>query len=301
MKHPNGKRIACLWIAFTSVLALAIAGCGGDLVAIRSTRITPTSSLETTAPPSTTTTEPELSPFAELDAYLAGRTGQVTAAVFDATTNHTWTFDAGVVQDTASIVKVEIMGAALQDAQQQGQPIPETEASLMPSMIENSDNASATALLSDIGGPSALGQFDQSIGMTDTVPSRLALIPGTSLPGWGLTTTSALDEVTLMSKFAYPNTTLSTSSRNYGLGLMEQIEADQDWGVSAGVTSGTTVALKNGWLPLTSTDWQVNSIGWVDGGGRNYVLAVLTTGNPNETYGIDTVEDVANSVFAQLG
>ncbi len=130
------------------------------------------------------------------------------------------------------------MGAALQDAQERDQPLPEAEASLMPSMIENSDNASATALLSDVGGASALTQFDHSIGMTATVPSSLALIPGTSLPGWGLTTTSALDEVTLMSKFAYPNTTLSTSSRNYGLGLMEQVETDQDWGVSAGASAG---------------------------------------------------------------
>lgn len=288
-------------MVLTSVLAVAVTGCGGDSAVIRSARVTPTSSPETTAPPSTTTTEPEASPFAELNAYLAERTGQVTAAVFDATTNRTWTFDPGIVQDTASIVKVEIMGAALQDAQQEGQPLPESEASLMPSMIENSDNASATALLGDIGGPSALALFDQSVGMTDTVPSKLALIPGTSLPGWGLTTTSALDEVTLMSKFAYPNATLSTSSRNYGLSLMEQIEADQDWGVSAGVTPGTTIALKNGWLPLTSTDWQVNSIGWVDGGGRNYVLAVLTTGSPSEAYGIDTIEAVASSVFSQFG
>ena len=173
----------------------------------------------------------------------------------------------------------------------------------MSSMIENSDNASATALLSDIGGPSTLAQFDQSIGMSDTVPSTLALIPGTSLPGWGLTTTSALDEVTLMSRFAFPNATLSTSSRNYGLGLMEQVEPDQDWGVSAGVPAGTTVALKNGWLPLGSSgsDWQVNSIGWVNGAGRNYVLAVLTTGSPTESYGIGTIESVANSIFAQLG
>ena len=45
----------------------------------------------------------------------------------------------------------------------------------------------------------------------------------------------------------------------------------------------------------------MNSIGWVDGAGRNYVLAVLTMGNPNEIYGIDTIETVANSLFTQLG
>ena len=45
--------------------------------------------------------------------------------------------------------------------------------------------------------------------------------------------------------------------------------------------------MKDGWLPLNSseTDWQVNSIGWVSGYGRNYLIAVLTTGSPAEQYG----------------
>ena len=65
-----------------------------------------------------------------------------------------------------------------------------------------------------------------------------------------------------------------------------------------------TVALKNGWkyLPTCarqdeSCPWQVNSIGWVRGKGRNYVLAVLTTDDPagpgtaGLDYGITTVEE----------
>jgi hypothetical protein len=50
---------------------------------------------------------------------------------------------------------------------------------------------------------------------------------------------------------------------------------------------GVTVALKNGWkyVPACtaqdeSCPWQVNSIGWVSGQGRDYVLAVLTTDDP---------------------
>ena len=82
---------------------------------------------------------------------------------------------------------------------------------------------------------------------------------------------------------------------------MEKVESDQDWGVSAGVPAGTTIALKNGWLPLGPADWQVNSIGWVAGNGRNYVLAVLTRGSPTEAYGIQTIQAVARAVFAQLG
>jgi len=224
----------------------------------------------------------------------------VTAAVYDAQTGRTWLLNPETVQDTASIVKVEIMGTALQEAQAAGQNLPAGQAALMPSMIENSNNESATTLLNDVGGPSALAQFDRSVGMTDTTPSTLALIPGTSLPGWGLTTTSALDEVTLVSKFAYTNSVLSDASREYGLSLMEDVEADQTWGVSGALPAGATVALKNGWLPLGPTNWQVNSIGWISGQGRNYVLAVLTTGSPTELYGIATIEAIASTTFADL-
>jgi beta-lactamase class A len=223
----------------------------------------------------------------------------VTAALYDARTGRTFALNPRSVQYTASIVKVEIMGTALQEAAAAGQALPEPEAALMRPMIENSDNDAATALLSDVGGPSAVARFDQSAGMDHTTPSTLALIPGTSLPGWGLTTTTALDEVTLVSDFAYPNPVLGDASRGYGLSLMENIEADQAWGVSAGAGPGTTVALKNGWLPVQAAKWQVDSIGWVSGHGRNYVLAVLTAGSPTEQYGISTIETLAGDVYRE--
>jgi beta-lactamase class A len=225
----------------------------------------------------------------------------VTAAVYDVRARRIWVLHPGVREYTASIVKVEIMGTALQEAQQAGQSLPPAEQGLMPSMIENSDNDSATALLHDVGGPSAVARFDRSAGMTDTQPSTLALIPGTPWPGWGLTTTTALDEAVLVSRFAYPNGVLSSVSRQYGLSLMENIESDQSWGVSGGVPPGTRIALKNGWLPLGPSNWQIDSIGWIDGHGRNYVLAVLTADNPSEAYGIDTIEGIASYIYRSRG
>ena len=240
------------------------------------------------------------SPFLALNGYLRHRAGHITAAIYDARTGSIWVYHPGQVQYTASIVKVEIMGTALWQAQRASQGLPSAEAALMPSMIENSDNDSATQMLADVGGPQAVAQFDQAAGLTDTTPSTLALIPGTPWPGWGLTTTTALDEVRLIYRFAYPNTVLTDASRSYGLNLMEHIEADQDWGISGGVPADATVALKNGWLPLTA-GWQINSIGWVSGGGRDYVLAVLTADNPTEAYGIDTIEAIAQAVYGDLG
>ena len=229
--------------------------------------------------------------------YLAGRKGQITAAVYDARARRTWVLHPGLHEYTASIVKVQIMGAALNQAQASGQPLPPSQAALMVPMIEASDNDAATTLLADVGGPSALARFDEAAGLTETEPSRLALIPGTDLPGWGLTRTTARDQVVLVARFAYPGPVLDDASRAYGLSLMEHVEPGQDWGVSGGVPAGTTIALKNGWLPVGTSGWQVDSIGWVRGHGRDYVLAVLAAGNPTEEYGIGTIETIARSVY----
>jgi beta-lactamase class A len=294
--------------------ALLVLGCAGPGGAGQAAGTAPASAAEPSASPPASSaaaasppasTPPAArrpvarSPFASrrLRSYLAGRSGVVTAAMYDARTGHTWVLHPRSVQYTASIVKVEIMGTALQEATAAGRPLPESEAALMRPMIENSDNDAATALLSDVGGPSAVARFDQSAGLDHTTPSTLALIPGTSLPGWGLTTTTALDEVRLVSDFAYPNPVLTSASRGYGLSLMEHVEADQSWGVSAGAGPGATVALKNGWLPVQAAQWQVDSIGWISGHGRDYVLAVLTAGSPTEEYGIATIQALARDIY----
>lgn len=196
------------------------------------------------------------------------------------------------------------MGTALREANVAGTPLPPAEQALIPPMIENSDNDAATAMLAKVGGPSAVTRFDRLAGLTRTTVSTLAVIPGTSLPGWGLTKTTALDQVRLVARFAYPNSVLSNADRKYGLNLMEHVESDQAWGVSGGVPAGVTVALKNGWLPhdlAADSDWQVNSIGWIFGHGRDYVLAVLTNHSPTQAYGEETIQAIASKMFAELG
>jgi len=51
----------------------------------------------------------------------------------------------------------------------------------------------------------------------------------------------------------------------------------------------------------TGSEWQVNSVGWVSVGGRNYLIAVLTTGNPTEQYGVETIEALAAMVWQHMG
>jgi len=126
--------------------------------------------------------------------------------------------------------------------------------------------------------------------------------PGFAWPGWGLTTTTPEDQVALLRQLVTPSSVLTSAARQYALSLMEDVTPSQRWGVSGGVPAQVTVALKNGWLPLRriGSDWQINSVGWVSGGGRNYLMAVLSTGNPTEQYGIDTIDQVAAMAWQHM-
>jgi hypothetical protein len=222
-------------------------------------------------------------------AALAQRSGAISVAVLDLRTGNLYEYHPGEELITASIVKVQILGTLLARAQATGQPLTAPEQSLASAMIELSDNNAASALWADVGGAPAVATFDRSVGMSATTPNL----------SWGLTTTTATDEVKLLEDLVEPNGVLSGASRAYVLSLMEHVVPYEDWGVSASTSSGTTVALKNGWLAW-GDGWDVNSIGWVDGAGRDYLIAVLTSGSPDEVYGIGSISMVSAAAWAAL-
>ena len=223
--------------------------------------------------------------------YLSATPQDVTAAVYDDVTGVTSIYRPGVAQDTASIVKVDILATLLAQGQADGQGLAPADGPLATAMIEQSDDDDAQDLWNSEGGATAVGTFDAAAGLTQTDPDAAGY--------WGLSTTTAADQVQLVRTVAYPNAILTPASQAYALNLMEHVDPDQTWGVSAGVAAGSTVALKNGWLPLDSGGWQVNSIGYVDGDGRNYVIAVLTT-DDNEADGINFIQGLSGLIWQEL-
>jgi hypothetical protein len=234
--------------------------------------------------------------------YAAARSGTVLAAVYDVSTGQSWRLGDGSAQAEASVVKLDILEALL--ARQGGTPLPPGDQSLAQAMIEDSDNDSATSLWDEAGGPAGIGGYNGKAGLTRTTPSACVTCPGFPWPGWGLSTTVPYDQLTLLKQLITPGPRplLTQAERSYALSLMENVAPDQRWGVSGGVPSGVTVALKNGWLPLNdaNTDWQVNSVGWVSGDGRDYLAAVFTTGNPSEQYGIDTINALSSIIWTTM-
>ncbi len=81
---------------------------------------------------------------------------------------------------------------------------------------------------------------------------------------------------------------------------MENVVSWERWGVSAGPPAGVTVALKNGWVPIVEGNWQINSIGYISGQGRDYLVAVLTNENPTEGYGVATINGMSRIIWSEL-
>ena len=232
--------------------------------------------------------------------YLAGRSGVVLAAVYDLATRQAFTLgDSRKAQDAASVVKVDILETLLS---RHRAGLSAADQVLAERMTEDSDNDAATALWDAAGGASGIRGFNAAIGLTGTTPSSCVRCPGFPWPGWGLTTTTPLDQIALLRQLVAPSPVVSTADRDYALRLMENVAPSQRWGVSGGVPAQVTVALKNGWLPLgpDDTDWQVNSVGWVCGLGRDYLMAVLSTGNPTEADGIDTIDHLSAIVWDRM-
>jgi beta-lactamase class A len=231
-------------------------------------------------------------------AFLASRHDTVGAAVINLRTGRTYSFHPGRREQTASIVKVDILETLLHEAQDQGRDLSSSEQATATGMIEASDNDDASDLYGQEGGAGAVAAYNKLAGLRDTTPNV----------AWGLTETTAPDQLALLEQLSRPGAVLKPPYQQYQLGLMSNIDAGEDWGVSGGVPSGVQVALKNGWLPLDSTDgdpsgapdWQVNSIGRVRGDGRWYLIAVLSTGNATEGYGIDTIQGISGRIWNDL-
>ncbi|MEU8505305.1 serine hydrolase [Streptomyces brevispora] len=250
-----------------------------------------------TAPVAARTSE---EPVVDLDAELAGAVGPLVAAAGGAAMSVA-VLDSGsgagavyggadATYDTASIVKVDILAALLLRAQDEKRELTAGERGYAVAMIEKSDNDSATALLAAVGGAAGLDAANERLGLTATTAAR----------SWGLTRTTAADQLTLLNAVfgTDTGTVLSEASRTYLRGLMARVEADQQWGVSA---AGSSWALKNGWMPRTATGlWNINSIGRVTAGGHTYLVAVLSGGQRTKESGIALVESAAKAAVGVL-
>jgi beta-lactamase class A len=229
-----------------------------------------------------------------LDRYLDDRSGQLTLSVRDPSTGFTFTYLPKVRTVTASIVKVDILSALLLRAQRANRRLTAAERALATRMIENSDNNAANTLWYAAGGSAGVAVANRKLRLRSTSPG----------PGgyWGSTTTSAADQVRILSALTSTHSPLTARSRGYILGLMSHVTSEQAWGVSAAADDDDAVAVKNGWLPRAADGgrWTVNSIGRVRGDDHDYLIAVLSKSNSSMGAGIETIEHATRLVSSTL-
>ena len=127
-------------------------------------------------------------------------------------------FRPGLVENTASTLKVDILATLLVRAQSEGRTLSPAEQALAVPMIEDSLDSAADVLWTELG-PGSVGAMERQVGMTSTDPATDGV--------WGTTTTTALDRVEMVKAVAEPNGVLSDASRSYVLNLMENITPDQ--------------------------------------------------------------------------
>ena len=243
-----------------------------------------------TAPPAYRALAAKLS--ADIEDALRGRPGRQAVSVYDAVTQVSCYVNSSQHFSSASIVKTIILATLLRWHQQTGTPLSATEKKEATLMITQSDNDAATYLWDEVG-MDRLQDFLDAAKMNETELGQDGY--------WGLTQVTAHDELVLLELLDEPNPVLDSASRGYVLGLMSQVISAQRWGAPYGAPDDVTVHVKNGWLadPL----WHVNSLGVFtgkDGTDKNYLIAVLTDGNPTEQDGIDTIQHVAKVVHRDL-
>jgi len=249
----------------------------------------PTSAPASTPAPAAGVTEAGFD--AAAGAYLTGRKGHVGVFAVDLTDGRQVQHNAGQRCETASMVKLDVLLTLLLQRQDAGKPLSSSDRALTSSMIINSDNNATTTLWGLIGQHEGVRAANRRFGMTETEP-------GTSYR-WGLTTTTAADQVRLLRNLVRDDGPLDQASRDYALGLMGRVSDGQDWGVSA-ANPQHEAQVKNGWLPR-SDGWVVTSAGRAQtAAGHEVLLAAVSCEVSSQQHGIETIEHLAEMAASAL-
>ncbi|WP_317620281.1 serine hydrolase [Streptomyces sp. CBMA156] len=220
--------------------------------------------------------------------------GRYALAVEDLTSGRSAAYGSSTGTFTsASIIKVDILAALLLQTQDRGGRLSSAQRQLASDMIRVSDNDAAQKLWIDIGRRRGLDAANARLGLT---PAHA----GQSGP-WGLTRTTAGDQISLLKAVFTQDSPLDAASRSYLRTLMSAITDGQNWGVGAAGTPGDLPVLKNGWLPDgTPQPWVVNSMGIVERAGHTLLVVVLTDGQPTREAGIALIEQAAATAVETL-
>ena len=207
-------------------------------------------------------------------------------AVQDLRTGATFSHGARTRFPAASVAKLSVLAMLVRAAEQDGRDLTDGERARAEQMIRYSDNEVTDDLYDRIGFTEGFEEGTEAFGLHSTEPH-----PGGR---WGSTVTTASDQLRLLRTLYLEEGPLTQEGRAEVRGLMESVAPEQVWGVAAAAGPEDTVGLKNGWTPREDNGglWTINSVGYVAGPDREYLVAVLSDGLSDYGSGITMVEDV---------
>jgi beta-lactamase class A len=220
--------------------------------------------------------------------------GQFAVAVFDENTGAQAAYHGGLRFHAASVENLDMLIGLLLQQQQAGMLPGSADADLAADMMKYSDNLAANGVWDAEGGRPGLAAANKTLGLRGTRLNAAGY--------WGLTSTTAADQLRLLEDLTLARSPLHAAARSYALRLMEGVVAGQRWGVSAAATSAPGVAIRNGWLP-DPRSWVISSVGVVSHDGQRLLIAVLSAGNRTMAGGISLIRaaaSVAATVIAQV-
>ena len=217
---------------------------------------------------------------------------RVTASVYDTRTGCWYSLHRGMRITTASVVKAGVLGAVLLRAQDQRRGLTSWERARIAPMIGLShNNPYVSDLYSSVGGVAGMDAADRRWGATAT----------SNTAAYGATWTTAEDRTRVSLKLLQGPGPLAPAYRAEAWRAMSSVHPTQRWGITAGLPTGWSVALKNGFYPMRGYGWRAGSTGFAhaDSGG-GYAATILTDGAGSQWQGMRLVETVSRRVAALL-
>jgi beta-lactamase class A len=227
----------------------------------------------------------------QLATYLARIGDNAGVVIYDVTRQRYYIYNSSNPFIVASSMKVPIMLTFFDALEQQGQEPDDDQMNVLTTMIENSDNDSASDLYyNELNGAESITSYMQKIGVNGLDPDANA---------WGYSTITPQTMVDLLT-LLYEGKILTRQDRATAYNLMENIEPDQQVGVGDTAPNGFIVAMKDGWVTGPDNLWAMNSSGIVMSHKETYIISAYTQEQQSLDDGQEIVRHVCSSVASLL-
>ena len=177
-------------------------------------------------------TEPGTDAIGQVSALVAGLgAGGASVAAVNLGTGATFSYGASSGMTMGSVAKVDILETLLLQRASTHTMLSANEVSLATTMIENSDNNAADALWADLGGAAVIDRVQPAARHTRPGARRRRPVG----PGHDL---RKLTRSPCSRTWSRPAARSTPPSQQFAISLMQNVEADQRWGVGVGRRPG---------------------------------------------------------------